>query len=69
MNIFGKDQDQTVILVYVTGLQLFSFKSYRIFQNNFILGYEIQKDRYYRNKRLLATTRFLLLFMFEKFEK
>ena len=44
-NTVQKDKDETVFLVKVSGLQLFWFKSYRVYQNNFILAYEIQKSR------------------------
>ena len=55
MNTFQKEQEQTVTLVYFSG--------YRIFQKKLILGHEIQKDRFYRNKHLLATTRFWFGFL------
>ena len=63
MNTFQKEQEQTVTLVSFSGLHLFLLKSYRIFQKQLILGHEIQKDRFYRNKHLLATTRFWFGFL------
>ena len=63
MNTFQKEQEQTVTLVSFSGLHLFLLKSYRIFQKQLILGHEIQKDHFYRNKHLLATTRFWFGFL------